>query len=63
MIYSIKNKDDIKDLEEKTTLQSQVKQFRLEDRLGKQVFHYDTKQLYKPITNTNTCKSKITWGN
>ena len=50
MIYSIKNKDDIKDLEEKTTLQSQVKHFRLEDRLGKQVFQYDTKQIFKPVT-------------
>ena len=42
MIYSIKNEDELKDLEELTNLQSQVKQIRLEDKLGKQGFHYDT---------------------
>ena len=52
MIYSIKIKDDLKDLEELADLQSKVKQVRLEEKLGKQGFHYDTKQLFEPITKT-----------
>lgn len=52
MIYSVKNKDDLQDLEELADLQSKVKQVRLEEKLGKQGFHYDTKQLFEPITKT-----------
>ena len=54
MIYSVKNKDDLQDLEELADLQSKVKQVRLEEKLGKQGFHYDTKQLFEPITKTIT---------
>ena len=32
MIYSVKNKDDLKDLEELADLQSKVKQVRLEEK-------------------------------
>ena len=58
MIQSVKNKDDLKDLEELTNLQSQVKQIRLEDKLGKQGFHYDTKQLFEPIRTAVTDTSQ-----
>ena len=47
MIYSIKNEDELKDLE---NLQSKVKQVRLIETLGKQGYHYDMKELIEPIT-------------
>ena len=52
MIHSIKNKDDLKDLEEFKDLQAKVKQVRLFEKLGKQCFHYDVKELYEPIKKT-----------
>ena len=52
MIYSKKNKDELKDLDEKGGLQSKVKQVRLVKKIGKQVFHYAVKELFEPITNS-----------
>ena len=52
MIYSIKNKDEIKDLEELEELQSKIKQVGLVEKLGKQGYHYDIKKFFEPITNT-----------
>ena len=44
-------------------LQSKVKQSRLVEKIGKQGFHLDTKELIEPITKTVTHTStKITWG-
>ena len=54
MIYAIKNKDDLKDLEELDNLQSKVKQVRLVEKLGKQGYHYDLKELFEPITKAVT---------
>ena len=54
MIQSIKNKDDLKDLEELADLQSKVKQVRLDEKLGKQGFHQDTKQQFESITKAVT---------
>ena len=51
-IYAIKNKEDIKDLEVLDNLQSKVEQVRLVEKLGKQGYHYDIKELFEPITNT-----------
>ena len=39
MIYSIKNKDDLKDFEQLTNLQSEVKQIKLEDGLDHKGFY------------------------
>ena len=58
MIYLIKNKDDLKDLKEVADLQSKVKQVRLVEKLGKQGFHYDAKELFEPITKANTDTSQ-----
>ena len=61
MIRLIKNKDDLKDLEELTKLQSQVKRIRLEDKLGKQGYNYDTKQLFEPrLTDTSQKLLEVT---
>ena len=54
MIYSIKIKDESKDLEELEDLQSKVKQVRLHEKLGKQGFHYDVKERFEPIRKSVT---------
>ena len=55
MIYSIKNKDDLKDLEELEDPQSKVKQVRLVEKSCKQGFHYDIKKKqFEPITKAVT---------
>ena len=41
MLYSFKNRED---LEELASLQNQVKEVRLQDKLGKQKFHENTKK-------------------
>ena len=54
MIYSLKNKDKLKDLDELDDFQSKVKQDRLVEKIGKQGYHYDMKELLRPITKTLT---------
>ena len=52
MLYSIKDRDDLKNLEELVSLQSQVKAVRLQDKLGKQNFHKDMKKVFEPVTKS-----------
>ena len=52
MLYSIKDEEDLKNLEELASLQSQVKTVRLQDRLGKQNFHEDMKKVFEPVTKS-----------
>ena len=54
MIYSMKNKDELKDLEEFDDLQTKVKRVRLVEKLCKQGFQYDVKVFCVPITKTLT---------
>ena len=58
MIHSIKNKVDLKDLEELEDLQSTVKQVCLFENLGKQGFHYDVRELFEPTTKHQQIKVK-----
>ena len=44
MLYSIKNKGDLEKLEELASLQNQVEEVRLRDKLGKQKFHGNIKK-------------------
>ena len=44
MIYGIKYKDEVRDLEGIDDLQTKVKQVRLVERLGKHGFHYNIKR-------------------
>ena len=39
MLYSIKNKEELENLNELVSLQSQVNEVRLQDKLGTQNFH------------------------
>ena len=61
MLYSIKNVEDLKKLDEAVSLQNQVQEVRLQDMLGEQNYHEDTKKLFKPMTDTirNTSENVI----
>ena len=52
MLFPIKNRQDLKDLEELAALQNQVKSVRLQDKLGKQNFHEDLKKVFDPVTKS-----------
>ena len=50
MLYSIKDGEDLENLNELVSLQDQVKTVRLQDKLGKQNFHEYMKKVFEPIT-------------
>ena len=52
MLYSIKDREDLENLEELVSIQDQVKVVRLQDKLGKQNFHEDMKKVFKPVTKS-----------
>ena len=51
MWFPIKNREDLKNLNEAVSLQNDVKVVRLQDKLGKQNFHEDLKEVFEPMTN------------
>ena len=61
MLYSIKDRENLENLNELVSLQDQVKTVRLQDQLGKQNFHEDMKKVFEPVTKSleNTSR-KIT---
>ena len=52
MLYSIKDREDLQNLNELVSLQSQVKEVRLQDKLGKQTFHEDMKKVFELVTKS-----------
>ena len=52
MLYSIKDREDLENLEELVSLQNQVKVVKLQDKLGKQNFHEDMKKVFEPVTKS-----------
>ena len=52
MLFTIKNREDLENLEEQTSLRNQVEDLRLRDKLGKQNVHENIKKLYEPLTDT-----------
>ena len=52
MLYSIKNNDDLENLNELVSSQSQVKAVRLQDKLGKQNFHENMEKVFEPVTKS-----------
>ena len=52
MLYSIKNVEDLKDLNELVTLQDQVKTVKLQDKLGEQNYHQKSEKLFEPVTKS-----------
>ena len=60
MLFSIKDREDLKKLEELVSLQNQVKVVKLQDKLGEQNFHEDMEKVFEPVTKSleNTSKNK-----
>ena len=52
MLYSIKNIEDLENLNELVSLESQVKAVRLQDKLGKQNLQEEMKKLFEPVTKS-----------
>ena len=52
MLYSIKDSEDLENLEELVSLENQVKVVRLQDKLGKQNFHEDMKKIFEPVAKS-----------
>ena len=52
MFYSIKDREDLKKLDDLASLQTQVKAVRLQDKLCTQNFDRDMKKVLKPATKS-----------
>ena len=52
MLYSIKDREDLENLNELVSLQDQVEAVRLQDKLGKQNFYEDMKKVFEPVTKS-----------
>ena len=52
MLYSIKNRNDLENLNKLISLQRQVKALRLQDQLGKQNSHKNMKESFQTVTET-----------
>ena len=52
MLYSVKDREDLQNLNELVSLQNQVKAVRLQEKLGKQNFHEDMKKVFEPVTKS-----------
>ena len=52
MLYSIKDREDLENLEEIVSLENQVKVVKLQDELGKQNFHEHMKKVFEPVTKS-----------
>ena len=58
MLHSIKDKQDLEKLEELVSLQNQVNEVRLQDKLGEQDYHQNTKKLFEPMNDANKSTSQ-----
>ena len=52
MLYSIKDREDLENVEELVSLENQVKAVRLQDKLGKQNFQEDMKKVFESVTKS-----------
>ena len=52
MLYSIKDREDLENLNKLVSLKNQVKVIRLQDKLGKQNSHEDMKKVFEPVTKS-----------
>ena len=58
MLFPINKREDLQNLNELVSLQNQVNEVRLQDRLGEQNYHEDSKKLFKPMTDVIKSTSK-----
>ena len=49
MLYSSNDREDLEELNELVSIQNQVQEVRLQDKLGKQNFHEDMKKVFEPV--------------
>ena len=52
MMFPIRSIEDLQNLNEAVSLQNQVKDVRLQDKLGKQNFHENMEEVFEPLTDT-----------
>ena len=52
MLFPIRNVKDLQNLNEAVSLQNQVQEVRLQDKLGKQNFHEDMTKVFEPVTKS-----------
>ena len=52
MLFPVRNVEDLQNLNEAVSLQNQVRVVRIQDRLGKQIFHEDMTEIFEPLTDT-----------
>ena len=52
MMFPIRNVEDLQKLNEAVSLQTQVQEVRLKDKLGKQNFHENMEKVFEPITQS-----------
>ena len=50
MMFAINNREDLQKLNELVSLRNQVNEVRLQDKLGEQNYHEDSKKTFKPMT-------------
>ena len=50
MLFPINNREDLQNLNELVSLRNQVNEVRLQDKLGEQRYHEDSKNIFKPMT-------------
>ena len=61
MLYSIKNREDLENLNDLVSLQDQLKIVKIQDKLGEQNFHEDLKKVFEPVTKSlNNTSENIT---
>ena len=51
-MFPIKDREDLENLNELVSLESQVKAVRLQDKLGKQNFHENMRKVFEPVTKS-----------
>ena len=51
MLYPINNREDLEKLNDLISLKNEVQEVRLQNKLGEQNYHEDTKKLFKPMTD------------
>ena len=59
MLFPIRNVEDLQNLNEAVSLQNQIQEVRLQNKLGDQNYHEDSKKLFKPMTDAIKNTSEI----
>ena len=59
MLFPIRNVEDLQKLNEAVSLQNEVQEVRLQNKLGDQNYHEDSKKLFKPMTDAIKNTSEI----